>query len=399
MLNLKKFSVLLTASLLLLLFAIPTVALAEEIEEDEVVHGDITLFDEDLEIKEGGVVNGDVVIFSGDMELAGTVNGDVVLFDGDLELDGEVNGDIVLMSGNVDAASSATVSGDCLLFSGNLRGDAALSCTITTGDDFLNEIFGQMDAGGGFVPAEPPVPPVPPVPPIPGGSDADMTEWHHDDFDHGRDWDKYDHYDREPGFIGRLLGILSSSVLLGGLAFMATLLAPTNLTRIQDAAQNKTGVSAGVGFLTGIAVPSIMAILTVISAILLIICIGIVGFPLLFVIGMALGLAYLLGWIAVGTLWGEKLAGWFKWYKLSPQVTAMMGTFALTLGVGLLGLIPLVPESLISAVIAFIGLGAVALTQFGTKPYPRPTSGRAVDDPDVDQDKVDIVLNTLPDED
>ena len=50
---------------------------------------------------------------------------------------------------------------------------------------------------------------------------------------------------------------------------------------------------------------------------------------------------------------------------------------------------------LVSGIILFVGLGAVALTQFGTKPYPTA-------EPDIvmpeDPDKVNIVLDTLPDD-
>ena len=43
-----------------------------------------------------------------------------------------------------------------------------------------------------------------------------------------------------------------------------------------------------------------------------------------------------------------------------------------------------------------IGLGAVALTQFGMKPYPRRPRANTPSGPEAD--KVDIVLGTLPPE-
>lgn len=405
--------------LLLLLFAIPTAAFADqEIEEGETIYGDIALADEDLEIEAGATLNGDVVLFNGDLELAGTVNGDVALFNGKLELSGIINGDVVLFNGNLEAAEDASLAGDCLIMGGQVASENRLNCTIATGmgSEMLTGIMGSMGTGMLFqdVPPVPTVPPVPPVPPIPSMSDEMMGDRgrSEDAPAHGRDFDFDDRGPRDaswehpyndnnrhrgPSLLGRLLSILGSSALLAGLAFLATIIAPNNLQRIQETAQNKTGVSGLIGFLTALAVPSIMVILALISTLLILICIGILGFPLLFVLGVALGLAYLLGWIAVGTLWGEKLAGWFKWYKMSPAVTAMMGTFALTLGIGLLGLIPFFPESLISLVVSFIGLGAVALTQFGFKPYPRYTHGRETT-PIVNQEKVDSVLSTLPDE-
>jgi hypothetical protein len=75
--------------------------------------------------------------------------------------------------------------------------------------------------------------------------------------------------------------------------------------------------------------------------------------------------------------------------------TAALGTGALTLGVGMLSLLPIL--GFLGGVLVFvfsaIGLGAVALTQFGMKPYPRRTA------PPEDPNKVEEVLLTLaPDE-
>ena len=47
-------------------------------------------------------------------------------------------------------------------------------------------------------------------------------------------------------------------------------------------------------------------------------------------------------------------------------------------------------------VLGSIGLGAVALTQFGMKPYPRRPRANTPSGPEAD--KVDIVLGTLPPE-
>ncbi len=51
---------------------------------------------------------------------------------------------------------------------------------------------------------------------------------------------------------------------------------------------------------------------------------------------------------------------------------------------------------LLSFLIACIGLGAVALTQFGMKPYPRRPQAGMPGNPDAG--KVESVLNTLPPE-
>jgi hypothetical protein len=58
----------------------------------------------------------------------------------------------------------------------------------------------------------------------------------------------------------------------------------------------------------------------------------------------------------------------------------------------------MVGEGLLTAIIGSIGLGAVALTRFGTRPYP--AYNRVVEAPvKEDPDKVTAVLETLPVED
>jgi hypothetical protein len=115
---------------------------------------------------------------------------------------------------------------------------------------------------------------------------------------------------------------------------------------------------------------------------------------LLLALGLVLG--SLLGWVVVGTWLGVRLFGHGKDERIVRA--AALGTGALTLIFGVLGLIPFVfGESLLAFVVVSIGLGAVALTQFGLKPYPRqPRPNTPGEGPNAD--KVDIVLHTLPPE-
>lgn len=90
---------------------------------------------------------------------------------------------------------------------------------------------------------------------------------------------------------------------------------------------------------------------------------------------------------------GEKLTRTMKTNEPSPAFTAAIGTAALTLAVGLLGTF-FFGEGLVNTAITCVGLGAVALTQFGTKPYP--LSAETVQE---NPDKIRIVMETLPYED
>jgi hypothetical protein len=100
------------------------------------------------------------------------------------------------------------------------------------------------------------------------------------------------------------------------------------------------------------------------------------------------------GWIAIGTWLGEKL---LRNSKRSLATKAALGTMALTFALGLFGMLPFVwGEGILVSIISAIGLGAVALTQFGRKPYPPQDGGEVVVEDAV---KIASVLDTLPDDD
>ncbi|MCB8983709.1 MAG: hypothetical protein H6659_07800 [Ardenticatenaceae bacterium] len=341
--------------LVLLLTAVPaSVALAappmdgdQTVETGESVNNDVILLDGDLEVQDGGTINGDVVLFSGDADISGTINGDLVLFDGDL-----------------DAAETAVVNGDCVVLNGAINDNSAdgLGCTNVAGlPDFLplaglaglaNDIAPQFDDV-----SSPPV-----------------------------------HTPSGPGFFGGLAGVTARSLLFSILAFAVVSLAPTHLAQVETTIKRKPVASGTVGFLTAVAVPTLSVLLALLSAVLLLICIGIVGFAIVFALLAGLGVAALFGWIAAGDLLGQWLVHRTNRQKMSPAMVAALGTFVLTFGLGLFGLVPfLLGEGLVSMIITFIGLGAVALTKFGTQPYPLV---RIVNE---NEDKVTAVLDTLPD--
>lgn len=368
--------------LVLMILAVPSgMALAQPnntvIERNETVNNDVIVFDGDLEIEDGAVVNGDVVVFNGDTDLAGTINGDVVLFNGDL-----------------DATGGATISGDCVLVNGDLDDDSvggvrcsqvqALALGGLLEDLPVMPPFAPVMPDMPEMPKMPDMPDMPEMPAVPSPRVPDVPPTAHRTVNRGADF----------------AGIAGSTLLMGLLAFGVGAVFPRHLRQVMHTARRKPLASGAVGVLTAVAVPSIAVLLAIFSALLLIICIGLLGFPLVFLLLFALAAGGVMGWIAVGAWLGERLFG-RKARRLS--VTAALGTMLLTLGLGLLGLIPFVfGESVLAFIIASIGLGAVALTQFGRKPYPRGAGGRSPEpEPDIEEDEVKVtaVLDTLPDED
>lgn len=333
------------------------------VEENETINNDVIVFDGDLEIQNGGVVNGDVIVFNGDAELAGTINGDLVIFNGDL-----------------DAAGQAVIHGDCVLLNGSVDDESAsgIRCTNIEGGHLSGITKGLPPVPAvpaiPAIPAVPdvPAPPAPPTPPVfvndgPGRVDNPVVDF---------------------------VRAVGSSLLLGLLAFGVTSAFPEQMQQIKATVRNKPVASGAVGVLTAVAVPSIAVLLAIISAVLIIICVGILGFPLILILLFAFMAAILMGWIAIGSWIAGRL---FRKKDWSPAKAAAIGTILLTFGLGLLGIVTGEwLQVLLSIILSSMGLGAVALTQFGRKPYPRSAAAAGVEE---DEDKINIVLNTLPDED
>jgi hypothetical protein len=141
--------------------------------------------------------------------------------------------------------------------------------------------------------------------------------------------------------------------------------------------------------------PFAIAILALISGILILACgLGLLGFPIVLVVSLALGGGFVMGWVAIGTLVGQRLADAMKLNNRSLPVVAVLGTVVLTLLVSVLSELPFLLGGWLWTVVAFVigcaGLGAVALTKFGTQAYPVGMTN---------EEKIAAVLETLPVED
>ncbi|MCP4362477.1 MAG: polymer-forming cytoskeletal protein [Chloroflexi bacterium] len=307
---------------------------------------DVVLFDEDLIVEAGAIVKGDVTLFNGDATIAGMVNGDVVLFDGNLAVE-----------------DTAVISGDCVVMSGDIDDFTAvgLSCT-----NFTPEFSGLLDG----------VPSIAPIPPIERGPHSEGI-----------------------GFLGRVVGAIFRSLLLGVLAFAVATLFPRHFEQVESAARQKPIASGTVGFLTSLAIPFLMLLLSPVFFILAFIC-GL-GVLLALALTLAFGGAIAFGWFVAGDMLGRRMADWMNLKNRTLPVTAALGTITLTLLLGLFGAIPFaIGEGLVGFIIACVGLGAVVLTKFGTKSYPYLGDSEAdirILTPE-DDDKVTAVLDTLPDD-
>jgi hypothetical protein len=156
--------------------------------------------------------------------------------------------------------------------------------------------------------------------------------------------------------IARALG---TALALGIIALMVASLWAQPLGRVTSAITATPAAAGGFGLLTLIT----GVILMIITAIT--ICLS----PVTVIIALLYTLAIVFGWIAVGTLIGERMAVTFNWHRLSPAMAAGVGTAIFSLVSALVGLVPCL-GAVINIAFASIGMGAVLLTRFGGQMYP-----------------------------
>ncbi|GAB4268989.1 MAG: hypothetical protein Kow0080_12230 [Candidatus Promineifilaceae bacterium] len=319
------------------------------IKSGETIDNDVTVLDGDLEIEEGATVNGDVAVFSGNLVIAGTVRGDVVVFSGDLE-----------------AAETAVIRGDCVVLSGEIQDDTArgLNCTSVQGlkvPEFIPPIV-DFSVNG------------------PNAAVRQSSPIGH--------------------FLGQLAYTIARSVIMGLLALFAAILAPTQLRQIEQTMTKQPFASGVIGTLTSISVPFIIVVLALLSGVLVLACgLGLLGLPVVFALSVAFALAALLGWIAAGHLLGEKVSRMTNLQSVSMPAVAAIGTAVMTFVIGLLGIVSFgFLEMALTGLVGLVGMGAVALTLFGTRPYP-PRLAHSANKIAVDADKETAVLDTLPKDD
>lgn len=149
-------------------------------------------------------------------------------------------------------------------------------------------------------------------------------------------------------------------VVLGLFALLVTSLWPQHVERVAETIINVPLPSFGVGLLALIGVGMVIFILTVT------ICLS----PLALIGAVIAGLGMVLGWVALGSVLGDRvLRGIFRAEQVTPVAAAVLGTVLITT---LAVLVHLTWDCLYAILIwplLALATGAVALTQFGTTPY------------------------------
>ena len=247
-----------------------------------------------------------------------TINCNVVVMGGDLSLAGKVLGDVVVVGGDVHLLSTAEVDGRLQSLGGTLTQDDGAQVKGSVGQGF--------SVGSG-----------PKLPAVNGSFSVLAAVL---------------------AFYRTVTRTILGALGLGLMALLVVLFWPEQTARVRAAVSNAPGQAGALGLLTVVAVPVLIALAAITICLI----------PAAFMAAVLLGAAVAFGWIALGELVGQRLAGALKLVNLSPAVAAGLGTALLSLAVSAVGWLPCIGW-IAPVILAAVGLGAVTLTRFGTQPY------------------------------
>ncbi|MGD8848828.1 MAG: hypothetical protein PVF18_03850 [Anaerolineales bacterium] len=318
------------ALLFVLVFTLmlPVTAFAAGPEDGRVVLGT------DFVLESGETLEGDLAVIGGTatLEVDSVVTGTVAIIGGNLVADGVIEGDLAVVGGNVRFGAQAILEGDLVSFGGNVnRGAAQIEGDFISGDELdfpltftLDEVFSDLN---------------PVIRPF---------MWQ--------------------SFGWSVMRYFFQAIMMAALAVLVVMFLPDQTRLVSDTIVEQTLLAGAFGLLTTVVAP-ILIVLLIIT-----ICFAIVGF-----VGVVvLVAAWVFGTIALGLEVGERLRKTTN-AEFQPVVAAGIGTLIFSLVVNGIGFIPCVGW-LAPFLIGAVGLGAVLMTRFGTRPYAPGTVAAAGSD-------------------
>jgi hypothetical protein len=299
---------------LILALALPVSAFAGGQEQGRVILGGTYTLDR------GETLHGDLAIVGGSafLESGSTVQGNVILVGGNLEARGEITGNLYVLGGSGDLGPDAVIGGNV----GNLGGSIDVGNARIEGDRITWE---ELEFTPDF------------------------------DFDWVPSWQPISSFGFSTG--GRVRRYLFNSFVLAALAVLAMIFFPIPTKRVSAAIMGQPVAAGGLGLLTAIVAPILLVMLAIT------ICLA----PVSLIALLALIVAFVFGWVALGVEVGRRLADALD-QEFQPVVEAGLGTLILALVVNGVGLIPCVGW-VASFLVAIFGLGGVILTRYGTYDY------------------------------
>jgi hypothetical protein len=297
------------------------------------------VFGRSFTLKSGDSMTGDLLIFGGSatIEEGATVNGSVVMFGSNLIAGGFVTGDVVIIGGSGSFGAAAHVAGNLTTVGSSLN---RAKGSLVDGQIF-NTATSEIGTSGNGNNPQPVIPAIPTIPPIKFQFQPLVSVLN--------------------GF-GQSLGIAILAMLL--MLFLAP-----HADRVAHAIIAQPLTAGGLGLLTTVVAP-IAVVLSVIT---------LIGIPLALLIVVALVVAGVFGWIAIGYEVGQRFTKAIH-QNWNPAFSAGLGTFALTLVAKVLTGIPVLNcvGWLVPFLLSMAALGAVIITRFGTQAVAAPLASTAV---------------------
>ncbi|PKN91899.1 MAG: hypothetical protein CVU44_16540 [Chloroflexi bacterium HGW-Chloroflexi-6] len=307
--------------------------------DGETLSGGMVVIGGSARLEKGSTFYGDLVVIGGSstVEEGAEVNGAVVTIGGSLTIDTEVKGDVVSIGGPTLLEKNTHIRGDL----------------VTIGGPIQKEDGAQVD--GELI--DNPTPPTRPGQPEINIPAVDNPRF---DVDVNPFWEAFWLFTRSIGY--------------GLLAMLIVLFLPQQTRRVSEAAVRQPLAAGGMGILTHILFVVVIVALALFSVLIITL---IVTIPLIVVVSLALGAGMAFGWIALGTEVGVRLTGLFNREWPLPA-SAALGTFLMTLVAEGIGFVPCVGW-IVPLVLALLGVGAVAMTRFGTQAAALPASQAEVE--------------------
>jgi cytoskeletal protein CcmA (bactofilin family) len=283
---------------------------------DQVIVG------ENYTLKSGETLTGNLWVVGGNVSIEpdARITGDIRLLGGNLTVDGEVDGNIAATGGVINLNSGSIVHGNIDMMGTSIN--QAADAKVEGKKNNINRVPSFTFPGVGEVST-----------PNVAVSAPQHSGW-------------------------SFFSFLFWCFMMAALAVLAVMFLPRQVERTAQTEFHTPVIAGGVGCITLIVVP--LVLLVIVFTIILI--------PVSLAGAFLLGVAGLFGWVTIGTEVGHRLAQQFHKEWALP-VTAAVGTFLLTFVLGGIGQIPCIGW-IVPTLAMVVGLGAVLLTRFGTRPYP-----------------------------
>lgn len=310
---------LLVLVVVLLALALPTSVHAMQLS-DRIVFGETYM------LGSNETLDGNLLLMGGiaTLETSSTVSGDVTILGGVLEADGTIEGDLTVLGGTVTLNDHA-------ILEGNLNAQAGY---VSQSENAIIE--GEFSETLDRFPLN-----------FLDKASSPLSGLKTNTWSTGLD------------LVWNIAKFLIQALVLSALAVLMVLLMPKPVDTVIKAMVGKPWSSVGYGFLTAFALPLVALILAVTILLAPISFLALVGFVL----------SILFGWLIIGFEIGNRLQIMFK-AKWHPALSAGLGTLFLTLLARGVSLIPCIGW-ILPFIVSVIGLGAIIITVWGSKPYPR----------------------------